>query len=101
MVAVVDWRRRRGWRMRQVSVSKASAAATPAARAGDDRPRVALIVETSLAPGREILMGIARYVREHAPWGTFLEPRSLEDEVPAWLATWDGQGIIARVQNRR
>ena len=32
-------------------------------RAGDDRPRVALVVETSLAPGREILMGLARYVR--------------------------------------
>ena len=87
--------------MRQISAPKASAAVTATSRAGDDRPRVALIVETSLAPGREILMGIARYVREHAPWGTFLEPRSLEEVVPAWLGTWDGQGIIARVQNRQ
>jgi LacI family transcriptional regulator len=60
-----------------------------------------LIIETSLAPGREILLGVARYIREHGPWGTFLEPRSLEEVVPAWLSTWNGQGIIARVQNRQ
>lgn len=30
-------------------------------------PRVALLVETSLASGRDILRGIARYVREHGP----------------------------------
>jgi LacI family transcriptional regulator len=28
-----------------------------------------------------------------------LEPRSLEEVVPGWLASWGGQGIIARVQN--
>ena len=65
------------------------------------RPHVALIIETSLAPGREILRGIARYVREHGPWSTFLEPRSLEETVPGWLQDWDGDGIIARVQNRQ
>ena len=64
-----------------------------------DRPHVALIVETSLAPGREILRGIARYTRAFGPWSTFLEPRSLEEVVPSWLETWDGHGIIARVQN--
>lgn len=64
-------------------------------------PHVALIVETSLAPGREILRGIARYLRAHSPWSTFLEPRSLEDLVPAWLRDWHGDGIIARVQNRQ
>src|SRR5688572_23349971 len=65
-----------------------------------ERPHVALIIETSLAPGREILRGVARYVREHGPWSTFLEPRSLEESVPGWLADWDGDGIIARVQNQ-
>src|SRR5687767_7157229 len=65
------------------------------------RPHVALIVETSLAPGREMLLGIARYVREHGHWSTFLEPRGLEDSVPAWLGEWDGDGVIARVQNRQ
>jgi LacI family transcriptional regulator len=83
------------------ATAAAIAAAPKRRRARDDRPRVALIVETSLAPGREILMGVARYLREHAPWGTFLEPRSLEEVVPSWLSTWNGQGIIARVQNRQ
>ena len=63
------------------------------------QPHVALIVETSLAPGREILLGIARYLRAFGPWSTFLEPRSLEESVPAWLASWRGHGVIARVQN--
>jgi LacI family transcriptional regulator len=64
-------------------------------------PRVALILETSLAPGRDMLRGVARYLREHGPWSTFLEPRSLEESVPRWLRKWRGDGIIARVQNRK
>ena len=63
------------------------------------RPHIALIIETSLASGRDIVRGIARYVREHDPWSIYFEPRSLEDLVPTWLDGWDGDGIIARVQN--
>ncbi|MCB1224263.1 MAG: DNA-binding transcriptional regulator [Verrucomicrobiales bacterium] len=61
-------------------------------------PQVALLVETSLGSGRDILQGIARYVREHRPWSLHHEPRALEDEPPRWLAAWRGDGIIARVQ---
>ena len=64
-------------------------------------PRVALLVETSLASGRDILRGIGRYVRECGPWSIYHEPRSLEEAAPAWLRTWRGDGIIARIQNRR
>lgn len=63
------------------------------------RPRVALIVETSLASGRDILRGIARYVREHGPWSIYHEPRALEEDTPRWLDEWRGDGIIARIQN--
>ena len=69
--------------------------------AGAFRPHVALIVETSLGSGREILEGIAQYVREHEPWSIYHEPRSLEDEPPPWLRRWKGNGIIARLQNRK
>jgi LacI family transcriptional regulator len=69
--------------------------------ASQDQPRVALVVETSLAPGREILRGIARYVREHGPWSIAHEPRTLEQSVPRWLRRWRGDGIIARVQDQR
>ncbi len=75
-----------------------------AAHAGRPRhkaPHVALIVETSLAPGRDMLRGIARYIRAQGPWSTLLEPRSLEELVPNWLRRWKGDGIIARVQNRK
>lgn len=69
-------------------------------RAQPRRPRVALIVETSLASGRDILRGIARYLRAHGPWSIYHEPRALEESVPPWLLEWQGDGIIARIQNR-
>src|SRR5437870_2623337 len=65
------------------------------------RKKVALIVETSLAPGREILRGIASYLRREGPWSIAHEPRTLEQSVPRWLRRWHGDGIIARVQNQR
>jgi LacI family transcriptional regulator len=64
------------------------------------RPKVALIVETSLGSGRDVLRGIAYYLREQRPWSVYHEPRGLEDSVPRWLARWEGDGIIARIQNR-
>jgi LacI family transcriptional regulator len=65
------------------------------------RPHVALIIETSLGSGRDILRGVARYVREHEPWALYHEPHGLEDSVPQWLRRWNGDGIIARIQTRR
>ena len=65
------------------------------------RPKVALVVETSLAPGREILRGIAQYVRECGAWSVYHQPRSLEESAPRWLRRWHGDGIIVRLQNRR
>jgi LacI family transcriptional regulator len=64
------------------------------------RLHVALLVETSLASGRDILRGIALYLREHQPWALYHEPRSLEESVPRWLRKWKGDGIIARIQNQ-
>ncbi|MBX7211173.1 MAG: DNA-binding transcriptional regulator [Verrucomicrobiaceae bacterium] len=60
-------------------------------------PHVALLVETSFGSGRDILTGIARYVREHEPWLLFHEARSIDQELPRWLKNWKGHGIIARV----
>lgn len=63
------------------------------------QPHIALLVETSLASGRDVLLGIARYVREHGPWSIFQEPRGLEAGPPPWLKDWQGDGIIARLQD--
>jgi LacI family transcriptional regulator len=65
------------------------------------RRRVALVVESSGASGREILRGIARYARQHGPWSLYHEPGHWPDVLPPWLARFDGDGIIARVRNRR
>ncbi len=64
-------------------------------------PRVALFVETSLAPGRGILRGISRYVREHRPWSLHHEPRYLEDGLPSWLKWVSPDGVIVRLHNER
>lgn len=61
--------------------------------------RVLLLVETSLASGRDILCGIARYVRKRADWVLFHKPRGLDARAPRWLSDWKGDGIIARVQS--
>lgn len=62
-------------------------------------PHVALIIETSLAYGRGVLRGVARFGREHQPWSVYLEQRSLYDPAPPWLADWKGDGIISRASS--
>lgn len=64
-------------------------------------PRVAVLVETQIGPGRDILRGIARYVRESGPWALHLESRAeqfVEGWTPTWLRDWKGNGIIARFE---
>ncbi len=64
------------------------------------RPRrVALLVETAIVSGREILKGIGRFLQEGHPWTVFHEPRNLMDATPGWLREWSGDGIIARVSS--
>jgi LacI family transcriptional regulator len=65
------------------------------------RQRVALLIESSRAYGRGLLLGIAKYIRDHARWSVFLQERSLGDLSPGWLQNWEGEGIIARVENRQ
>jgi LacI family transcriptional regulator len=61
-----------------------------------DRPRVALLVETSINYGRGVLRGIARYLREFGPWSIFLEQHEIGAKLPEWIDRWDGDGIISR-----
>jgi LacI family transcriptional regulator len=62
---------------------------------------VALLVESSRAYGRGLLHGIAGYVRLHGPWSIYLAERGLGEDPPAWLQGWRGDGVIARIENRR
>ena len=65
------------------------------------RRRVALVVETSLKSGREMLRGIAEYVRQTGHWSIYYEPGHMQNTLPAWLEKWEGDGVIARVRNRK
>lgn len=64
-----------------------------------ERPvrRVALIVESQIAPRRRMLTGVARYIHEHEPWAVYLKPFGVEKSLRSWLLDWQGDGIIAAV----
>lgn len=64
-------------------------------------PRVALLIETSRTYGRGILAGIARYAHVNGPWSLFTQERELHSGVPDWLHSWKGNGIIARIEDKR
>jgi LacI family transcriptional regulator len=63
------------------------------------RFRVALLVESSFAIGREIQRGIAAYARIHGPWTFLQQVRLLHDVAPQTLRKWDCQGILARIED--
>ncbi len=63
------------------------------------RKRVALIVETSNSYARGLLEGVTDYIREHHPWSVYLPEQRRGDAPPEWLRNWDGDGIIARIEN--
>ncbi len=64
-------------------------------------PCVALLIESSRTYGRGVLRGIARYTHIHGPWSIFAQERELHSGIPAWIKNWRGDGIIARIENRR
>lgn len=64
-------------------------------------PKIALLIESSRNYGRGILRGIARYGHTHGPWSFFVQERELHSGIPKWLQNWKGDGIIARIENRR
>ncbi len=61
--------------------------------------KVALLIETSNAYARGLLRGVIAYVREHPNWSIYLAEHGRGDKPPGWLADWDGDGILARVEN--
>ncbi len=65
------------------------------------RRQVALLIETSNAYARGLLQGIVHYIREHRPWSFHLMEQGRGDDPPAWLAAWQGDGIIARIETPR
>ena len=63
------------------------------------RRRIALLIETSRAYGRSVMRSIAEYARHHGQWSFYFEQRQTGESPPDWLESWDGDGIISRVDD--
>lgn len=61
--------------------------------------KVALLIETSNAYARGLLRGIEAYVRKHRRWRIYLSEHGRGEVPPTWLRGWDGDGVIARIEN--
>jgi len=64
-----------------------------------DLHRVALLVDTSTGWGRRLARGVMNYAGKHGPWDLWLEPRG-QNEPLRLPASWQGDGVIARVASR-
>ena len=60
--------------------------------------RVALLIESSRAYGRSLLLGIAKFVRQHRAWSIQSQEWKWTDRPPVWLREWDGDGVIGRIE---
>lgn len=63
------------------------------------RYRVALLIETSNAYARGLLSGIYSFIREQGNWSTYFPELSRGDLPPDSLQRFQGDGIIARIEN--
>lgn len=60
---------------------------------------MALLVETSNRYSRELLHGVRAYLSENGEWAVHLTEQGRGDVPPPWLHRWQGDGIIARIEN--
>jgi len=65
------------------------------------RRQVALLIDSSRAYGRGLLLGVAKFLREHRAWTVQTEERRWSDATPAWLKNWKGDGVIAWVEGAK
>ncbi len=65
------------------------------------RPHVALLIEVSNSYARGLLRGIRQFVREHQSWSIYLPEQGRGMPNPEWIANWQGDGILARIENRQ
>lgn len=62
--------------------------------------RVGLLIETSLSAGRDMLAGVEQFLLTHDSWHIWAQPSDLGQPPPIWFKQWQGDGIIARIQNQ-
>lgn len=62
---------------------------------------VALLIETSNAYARGLLLGIKKYLVYHPGWSIYLGEHGRHETDLSWLDSWRGQGVIARIENEQ
>ncbi len=67
----------------------------------NDLPRIAVLAETSLAAGRDILSGVSDYVRAHDQWIVYMYPHDIDKPPPSWFREFRCDGIIIRLHDER
>jgi LacI family transcriptional regulator len=61
------------------------------------RPKIALLVETSRAYGRDLLRGVANFARTFSNWSLLHQELSIDAALLQWVGISNVQGVIARV----
>jgi LacI family transcriptional regulator len=72
-----------------------------ATRLSTDTKHVALLVETSNAYGRGLLLGIRNYLLARPGWSIYLGEHGRHETDLSWLDSWRGHGVIARIENEQ
>jgi len=79
---------------------------SPSSRSGQLRPgqptlvRIAVLLESSRAFGRGVLEGLAECLQTRRHWMVYYQEGGLGELLPGWFAAWQGDGIIARIEDR-
>jgi LacI family transcriptional regulator len=63
--------------------------------------RIAVLLESSRAFGRGVLQGLAECLRARRNWLVYYQEGGLGELLPGWFESWKGDGVIARIEDRR
>jgi LacI family transcriptional regulator len=63
--------------------------------------RIAVLLESSRAFGRGVLQGLAECLQARRHWMVYYQEGGLGELLPGWFAAWQGDGVIARIEDRR
>lgn len=63
----------------------------------ENRPKIALLVETSRSYGRDLLRGVALFARTRTNWSLLHQEMTIDDSLPEWMSQSGISGTIARV----
>lgn len=63
------------------------------------RPRIALLVQSTFAYGRNVLQGIGAYIRQAGPWSIYHRSGELPVALPPGFRAWRPEGVIAQLES--